>query len=167
MKNMTLEHIAQACGGTYIGEECDRKKEIQGAVIDSRLVEEGYLFIPIRGARVDGHDFIPAVFEKGALAVLSERRLEHPAGPYILVDSTEEAMKQIAAFYRRSLDIKVVGITGSVGKTSTKEMIASVLSEKYRVLKTEGNLNNEIGLPLTIFKIPGGTSGGGARDGNL
>ena len=153
MKNMTLEHIAQACGGTYIGEECDRKKEIQGAVIDSRLVEEGYLFIPIRGARVDGHDFIPAVFEKGALAVLSERRLEHPAGPYILVDSTEEAMKQIAAFYRRSLDIKVVGITGSVGKTSTKEMIASVLSEKYRVLKTEGNLNNEIGLPLTIFKI--------------
>lgn len=73
MKNMTLEHIAQACGGTYIGEECDRKKEIQGAVIDSRLVGEGYLFIPIRGARVDGHDFIPAVFEKGALAVLSER----------------------------------------------------------------------------------------------
>ena len=69
MKNMTLEHIAQACGGTYIGEECDRKKEIQGAVIDSRLVGEGYLFIPIRGARVDGHDFIPAVFEKGALAV--------------------------------------------------------------------------------------------------
>lgn len=60
-------------------------------MIDSRLVEEGYLFIPIRGARVDGHDFIPAVFEKGALAVLSERRLEHPAGPYILVDSTEEA----------------------------------------------------------------------------
>ena len=153
MKNMTLEHIAQACGGTYIGEECDRKKEIQGAVIDSRLVGEGYLFIPIRGARVDGHDFIPAVFEKGALAVLSEQRLEHPAGPYILVDSTEEAMKKIAAFYRRSLDIKVVGITGSVGKTSTKEMIASVLSEKYRVLKTEGNLNNEIGLPLTIFKI--------------
>ena len=153
MKNMTLEHIAQACGGTYIGEECDREKEIQGAVIDSRLVEEGYLFIPIRGARVDGHDFIPAVFEKGALAVLSEQRLEHPAGPYILVDSTEEAMKKIAAFYRRSLDIKVVGITGSVGKTSTKEMIASVLSEKYCVLKTEGNLNNEIGLPLTIFKI--------------
>ena len=67
MKNMTLEHIAQACGGTYIGEECDRKKEIQGAVIDSRLVGEGYLFIPIRGARVDGHDFIPAVFERERL----------------------------------------------------------------------------------------------------
>ncbi len=70
-----------------------------------------------------------------------------------LVDSTTQALKNIAAFYRNSLDIKVVGITGSVGKTSTKEMIASVLSEKYRVLKTAGNFNNEIGLPLTIFRL--------------
>lgn len=153
MKNMTLANIANACGGTYIGEEAAREKEIKGAVIDSRLVEQDYLFIPIKGAKVDGHDFIPAVFEKGALAVLSEHELEQPTGPYILVDSAETAMKKIAAFYRRSLDIKVVGITGSVGKTSTKEMIASVLSEKYNVLKTEGNFNNEIGLPLTIFKI--------------
>ena len=91
-----------------------------------------------RSARVDGHDFIPAVFEKGALAVLSQQRLEHPAGPYILVDSTEEAMKKIAAFYRRSLDIKVVGITGSVGKTSTKEMIASVLSGEIPRVKDRG-----------------------------
>ena len=102
---------------------------------------------------MDGHDFIPAVFEKGALAVLSERELSEPKGPYILVDSTEDAMKKIAAFYRRALSVKVVGITGSVGKTSTKEMVASVLAQKYNVLKTEGNLNNEIGLPLTIFKI--------------
>ena len=80
MKNMTLEHIAQACGGTYIGEECDRKKEIQGAVIDSRLVEEGYLFIPIRGVRVDGHDFIPAVFEKKIKEIVEEahQELEKP-----------------------------------------------------------------------------------------
>ena len=85
--------------------------------------------------------------------MLSEQRLEHPAGPYILVDSTEEAMKKIAAFYRRSLDIKVVGITGSVGKTSTKEVIASVLKEKYRTLKTQGNFNNELGLPLTVFRL--------------
>lgn len=153
MKNMTLENIAAACGGVYIGNEADKARKITGAVIDSRLVEPGYLFIPIKGAKVDGHDFIPAVFEKGALAVLSERELTEPKGPYILVDSTEDAMKKIAAFYRRSLDIKVVGITGSVGKTSTKEMIASVLAQKYNVLKTEGNLNNEIGLPLTIFKI--------------
>lgn len=153
MKNMTLANIARACGGKYIGSEAELQREITGAVIDSRLVEPGYLFIPIKGARVDGHDFIPAVFEKGALAVLSEQELMEPAGPYILVDSAETAMKKIAKFYRQSLDIKVVGITGSVGKTSTKEMIASVLAQKYHVLKTEGNLNNEIGLPLTIFKI--------------
>ena len=153
MKNMTLEHIAAACGGTYVGSDDLRQKEIKGAVIDSRLVEPDFLFIPIKGAKVDGHDFIPAVFEKGALAVLSERELVDAAGPYILVKDTQTAMKQIAKFYRESLDIKVVGITGSVGKTSTKEMIASVLAQKYNVLKTEGNLNNEIGLPLTIFKI--------------
>lgn len=153
MKNMTLENIARVCGGEYIGAKEKRQSEISGAVIDSRLVEPGFLFIPIKGARVDGHDFIPAVFEKGALAVLSEHELSCAAGPYILVESTEQAMKQLAKFYRRSLGIKVVGITGSVGKTSTKEMIASVLAQKYRVLKTEGNLNNEIGLPLTIFKI--------------
>lgn len=153
MKNMTLENIAEACGGKYIGAEDKKQCEVKGAVIDSRLVEEDFLFIPIKGARVDGHDFIPEVFEKGALAVLSEHELTDAAGPYILVESAEAAMKKIARFYRRSLDIKVVGITGSVGKTSTKEMIASVLAQKYSVLKTEGNLNNEIGLPLTIFKI--------------
>lgn len=153
MKNMTLRNIADACGGTYVGNEAAKDMEIAGAVIDSRLVEKDYLFIPIRGERVDGHRFIPDVFEKGALAVLSEEKLSDPAGPYILVESCEDAMKKLAAFYRRALDIKVVGITGSVGKTSTKEMIASVLEQKYNVLKTEGNFNNEIGLPLTIFKI--------------
>lgn len=141
------------CGGTYYGDESKKNEEIAGAVIDSRQVEPGYLFIPIKGERVDGHTFIPQVFTKGALAVLSEHTLENPAGPYILVDSCAMAMQKIAAAYRRALDVKVVGITGSVGKTSTKEMIASVLSQKYNVLKTEGNFNNEIGLPLTIFKI--------------
>lgn len=153
MKNMTLANIAVACGGTYYGTEADKEKEIAGAVIDNRLIEKDYLFIAIKGARVDGHSFIPAAFEAGALAVLSEHELENPAGSYILVESCENAMKKIAKFYRKSLDIKVVGITGSVGKTSTKEMIASVLAQKYNVHKTEGNFNNEIGLPLTIFKI--------------
>lgn len=153
MKNMTLWKIAEVCGGAYVGNDADKEKCIAGAVIDSRLVEQDYLFIPIRGERVDGHKFIPDVFAKGALAVLSEENLENPAGPYILVESAQTAMKMLAAYYRRSLDIQVVGITGSVGKTSTKEMIASVLAQKYNVLKTEGNLNNEIGLPLTIFKI--------------
>lgn len=153
MRNMTLENIATACGGTYYGTEADKSREIAGAVIDNRLIEKDYLFIAIKGARVDGHSFIPAAFEAGALAVLSEHELENPAGAYILVESCEAAMKKIAKFYRQSLDIKVVGITGSVGKTSTKEMIASVLAQKYNVHKTEGNFNNEIGLPLTIFKI--------------
>ena len=153
MKNMTLENIEKACGGRYIGAEAEKKTEVLGVVIDSRQVESGYLFVAIPGEKVDGHKFIPDVFAKGAAAVLSEQQLEDPAGPYILVESTTKALRDLAEYYRKSLDIKVVGITGSVGKTSTKEMIASVLSEKYKVLKTEGNYNNEIGLPLTIFKI--------------
>ena len=153
MKNMTLENIEKACGGRYIGTEAEKKTEVLGVVIDSRQVESGYLFVAIPGEKVDGHKFIPDVFAKGAAAVLSEQQLEDPTGPYILVESTTKALRDLAEYYRKSLDIKVVGITGSVGKTSTKEMIASVLSEKYRVLKTEGNYNNEIGLPLTIFKI--------------
>lgn len=153
MPNMTLKNIVFACEGTYVGDEALLDKVICGAVIDSRLVEEDYLFIPIKGERVDGHKFIPQVFEKGACCVLSEIELENPAGPYIRVDSSEEALKKMAGFYRQSLPIKVVGITGSVGKTSTKEVIASVVSQKYNVHKTAGNFNNEIGLPLTIFGI--------------
>lgn len=153
MKNLSLKNIALACEGTYIGPAELEDKVICGAVIDSRLVEQDYLFIPIKGERVDGHNFIPQVFEKGAACVLSEVELENPAGPYIKVASAEVALKKIAAFYRQSLSIKVVGITGSVGKTSTKEMIASVVSQKYSVHKTAGNFNNEIGLPLTIFGI--------------
>ena len=153
LEQMTLENIAKACGGTYVGDDALRGSEITGAVIDSRQVEPGYLYIPIRGERVDGHRFIPDVFEKGALAVLSEEPLENPAGPYIQVASSEQALKDIAEFYRSTLGIKIIGITGSVGKTSTKEMISAVLSQKYNVLKTEGNFNNEIGLPLTILRI--------------
>ena len=153
MKNLTFANIAKACEGTYIGDETLLDTTITGAVIDSRQVKEGYLFIPIKGERVDGHKFIPTVFEQGAAIVLSEHELKDPAGPYVLVESTTDAMKKLAAFYRKSLDIKVVGITGSVGKTSTKEMISSVLEQKYSVHKTAGNFNNEIGLPLTIFGI--------------
>lgn len=153
MKNMTILNITKACGGKYIGDESFINREIMGAVTDSRQVEDGYLFIPIKGERVDGHDFIPAVFAQGALVVLSEKELDNPDGPYILVESSQQAMKDIAAFYRDNLDIPIVGVIGSVGKTSTKEMIASVLSEKFDVLKTDGNFNNEIGLPLTLFRI--------------
>ena len=117
LEQMTLENIAKACGGTYVGDDAQRGSEITGAVIDSRQVEPGYLYIPIRGERVDGHRFIPDVFEKGALAVLSEEPLENPAGPYIQVASSEQALKDIAEFYRSTLSIKIIGITGSVGKT--------------------------------------------------
>ena len=91
--------------------------------------------------------------EKGALATLSERPLEGAQYPYIQVQSSLQAVKDIAEFYLKQLGIPVVGITGSVGKTSTKEMIASVLKEKYKTLKTQGNFNNELGLPLTVFRL--------------
>jgi len=117
MKNMTLENIEKACGGRYIGTEAEKKTEVLGVVIDSRQVESGYLFVAIPGEKVDGHKFIPDVFAKGAAAVLSEQQLEDPAGPYILVESTTKALRDLAEYYRKSLDIKVVGITGSVGKT--------------------------------------------------
>ena len=153
MKAMSLREIATACGGHYYGDEAKLNQKVSGVAIDSRKIEEGYLFIPIKGARVDGHTFISQVMEKGALCTLSEKPLGDEADTYILVDSCEQALKDLAEHYRKALDIKVVGITGSVGKTSTKEMIASVLSQKYNVLKTAGNFNNEIGLPLTIFNI--------------
>ena len=153
MKHMSLQEITAACHGQYFGGEAVSHIEVAGVAIDSRKIEKDWLFIPIKGARVDGHSFIPQVMEKGALCTLSEVVLENVSHPYILVDSCEQALKDIAEHYRKALDIKVVGITGSVGKTSTKEMIASVLEQKYHVLKTAGNFNNEIGLPLTIFNI--------------
>ena len=156
MKNMTLEKIAKVTEGKLVvseGFEGAEKTEIQGAVNDNRKVEKDYLFIPMVGARVDGHDFIEGAFKDGALATLSERELENPVGPYILVKDSKLALKQIATAYRMELNIPVVGVIGSVGKTSTKEMITSVLSTKFNVLKTEGNFNNEIGLPLTICRI--------------
>ena len=153
MKHMSLQEIAAACGGTYHGSPGLASREVSSVVIDSRKVEKDSLFIAIKGARVDGHTFIPQVMENGALCSVSEQDLGDVPYPYIQVASCTQALKDIAEHYRRSLDIKVVGISGSVGKTSTKEMIASVLSQKYNVLKTEGNFNNEIGLPLTVFNL--------------
>lgn len=153
MKNMTVENIARACKGRIVNKEDVSKKEIQGAVLDSRLVEKDFLFFAHKGEKVDGHDFIEAVFEKGALCVVCERLPENVTGTCIVVNDTLEALRDIAEYYRKNLSVKVVGITGSVGKTTTKEFIASVLSQKYEVLKTEGNHNNLVGLPLTVLKI--------------
>lgn len=158
MKNMTIANIISAVSGSYTGPKEILEQTISGVVTDSRKVAEGYLYIPFRGAKADGHDFIPKAFEQGALCVLSEEPLEmrFPTKnimPYILVKSCAQALKDIAAFYRQQLTCKIVGVTGSVGKTSTKEMIASVLQERFKVQKTQGNFNNEIGLPLTICSI--------------
>ena len=153
MKNMTLTAIAAACNGKLFATDDCTNKEVAGVVLDSRIVEQDFLFVATVGERVDGHNFIDDVFDKGAMAVVCEKAPKVCKGPYILVESCFVALKDIAKWYRMQLDIKVVGITGSVGKTSTKEFISSVLSRKYNVLKTEGNFNNEVGLPLTILKI--------------
>lgn len=153
MKNMTLQNIATACQGQLVCQKDQENIQIKGAVLDSRQVEEGYLFFATKGERVDGHSFIPQVAEKKAACVVCEKAPTGVEIPYILVEDSFVALKKVAAFYRENLTIPVVGITGSVGKTSTKEMIASVLSQRYNVLKTEGNFNNEVGLPLTILRI--------------
>ena len=121
MKNLTLEHIAEACHGTYVGPEEAKNICVTAITSDSRKVEKGCLFVPIVGARVDGHNFIPQVMEAGAACTLSEKVLEDAAFPYIQVESSLQAVKDIAAFYLDQLQIPVIGITGSVGKTSTKK----------------------------------------------
>ena len=152
MKNMTIENIAASCGGVL--HNCDDilKNEVTGVTTDSRAVTAGNLFIAMRGTH-DGHDFVPSAIEKGAMCVVVEKAPKDASYPYIKVTKTAIAIQRIAEFYRVTLGIPVVGITGSVGKTSTKEMIASVLAQKYNVLKTAGNFNNNLGLPLTIFRI--------------
>lgn len=152
MTGMTLKSIARACGGTIYG-YTETEETVKGVELDSRKLQEGYLFVATRGERVDGHSFIPQAFEKGCLGVICEELPEIMPGACILVKDSIRALQDIAEFYREQLGIKVVGITGSVGKTSTKEIIASTLSVKFNVLKTEGNFNNLIGLPLTILKI--------------
>lgn len=153
MKNLTIRNITDACRGIYHGDSSLLDREAAHVVIDSRKAEPGDLFIAIKGERADGHSFIPSVMEKGALCAVSEQDLGPVSYPYIQVDSTAQALLDTAKLYRDAFDIKVVGISGSVGKTSTKEMIASVLSQKYNVHKTQGNLNSESGLPLTVFQL--------------
>lgn len=154
MKGITLENIVKICDGKLV---CDRPdihdKEASGVVIDSRLVEAGFVFIATKGERVDGHSFIPQVFEKGALFVIGEEAPAENYGPVIVVENSFKALAKIAEYYRSMLNCKMVGVTGSVGKTSTKEFIAATLSAKYSVLKTQGNFNNEIGVPLTVLRI--------------
>ncbi len=149
MKGISVEKAAEIVGGELIG---DGAQEILGVVIDSRRVEPGFAFAALPGERVDGHDFAVKAFELGAVCCIVQHRVD-ASGPQIVVPDVAKAMAKLAEGYRAALSIPVIGITGSVGKTTAKEMVSAVLSQKYNVLKTDKNFNNELGVPLTIFRI--------------
>ena len=123
-----------------------------GVATDSRIVKVGEIFLALVGDNFDGHNFVDVAIEKGAIALIVSRRVEASV-PQFIVKDTLEAYQKIARWWRSQLDIPVIGITGSVGKTSTKELVAGVLSTKGKVLKTEANFNNEIGVPKTLLQI--------------
>lgn len=151
--NFTINDIVKACGGSYVGDEALKQTEVRTIVTDSRKAESGFCFAAIKGERSDGHAYIEQCFEQGAACAICESVLQNPTKPCIVVESTLVALKQVAEFYRSLFNIPVVGITGSVGKTSTKEMVAAVLSQKFNVHKTQGNFNNELGVPITLFGL--------------
>ena len=151
MNGMTVQKIALACGGQIFGTPTDG--EITAVTADSRKTERGCMFAAIVGTRVDGHDFINAAFEAGAACCLCEKVPDNPAGGCIQVADTQRALGEIAAYYRGLFDIPVIAVIGSVGKTTAKEMIYRVLARRFDVLKTEGNLNNELGVPLTLLRL--------------
>jgi len=154
MKALKIKDILKATGGTLLCGDTD--KEIKKISTDSRKTDAESLFIPLRGEKFDGHDFLPAVLEKGVACVLkSKGEVPDNRGntAVIAVENTLFALGKIAQFYRSMFKIPAVAITGSVGKTTTKEMCALVLSQKYKILKNKGNFNNEIGVPLTVFEL--------------
>ncbi|MBR0160329.1 MAG: YjjG family noncanonical pyrimidine nucleotidase [Oscillospiraceae bacterium] len=155
MENMTISRAAAACGGTVVGSGEDLL--LRNIVIDSRAVEKGDLFIAYRGERVDGHDYMDAAFSRGAACCLAERIPEtlSSQGAVILVPDVQLASEKIAAAYRSQFDSFIIGITGSVGKTTAKEMISAVVEQKFCTLKTEGNLNNRIGIPMMLSRLGG------------
>jgi len=153
MKELTPQIIAEITGGQYVGAEIDRNRPISGAVRDSHDVGPGNLFVCIRGARVDGHIFANNAFDSGASCCLAEQRIPNAKGPYVIVSSTLEAILAVAGYHRSLFNIPIIGITGSVGKTSAKEIIAAVLGIKLCVLKTEMNMNNELGAALTLLSL--------------
>jgi len=149
MKPITIAQVANAVGGVPNRPDIS-DRPISGVSFDTREAMDGKLFVPLVGAVHDGHNFLEEAMNCGAACVISEHETHVDA---VIVKDAAQALKDLAEYYRSLFDIKVVGITGSNGKTSTKDLVASVLSEKYRVVKTIGNFNNEIGLPTTIFNI--------------
>lgn len=147
MEKITLKEIAYALGADAFGEA-----DITDICIDTRKITKGCLFICIRGERFDAHSFAAEAKEKGAAALMVDHKLDIDL-PQVIVDETSSAMLSLSNWYRRKFVLPVVGLTGSVGKTTTKEFIALVLGAKYKTLKTQGNLNNEIGVPQMLFRL--------------
>ena len=152
MKPCTAREICAAVGGTLLQ---DSGAPVTGVTTDSRAVQPGQLFIPLVGERFDGHAYISKALDGGAAGCLTAREPETllPGKLYIQVADTRLALKALASWYRDKFDLPVVQVTGSAGKTTTKEMIASVLSRRYNTLRTEGNFNNDIGAPLTLLRL--------------
>lgn len=152
MQAMTIEDVLKATGGTLLSG--DVHQTFNDVISDSRKVTAGVLFVPLVGEKFDGHEFIKAAFDLGASAVLTQRDTELLVDKTIVkVEDTLKAFGDIAKYYKQKYNVPTVSVTGSVGKTTTKDMLASVLSQKYNTLKTMGNFNNEIGLPITIFGL--------------
>lgn len=148
----TLKQIAEYTGGKLFG---DGEVKVNAFFTDSREAKENMMFLPIVGERVDAHKFIPTLKEKGCIATFSEKPLDEKALGinYILIEKSVLALQKLAKNFRNTLNIPLIGITGSVGKTTTKEMIALALESSLRVHKTLGNANSQIGLPRTVLAI--------------
>jgi UDP-N-acetylmuramoyl-tripeptide--D-alanyl-D-alanine ligase len=149
MEKITLEFIHTAVLGSVVNQGAIN--EFTKITTDTRKIVPGSLFIALKGERFDGNDFLNEAFDKGAAVCIAERPCEK--GTVIVVPDTRAALLALAGAYRRLFDIPVVGITGSVGKTSTKEMVCCVLSQRFETHKNEGNLNNETGMPLSVFGL--------------
>ena len=150
MTGYCVSDIAAITGGVLSG---DGSAPVTGVVIDSRAVTSGALFAAIPGERVDGHDYIGKAFDLGAVCCLAQRVPAGETRPVICVPDTAAALEALARAYRARFAIPVLGVTGSVGKTTAKEMVASVLSQRWNTLKTEKNFNNQLGVPLTLFRL--------------
>lgn len=151
----TVKNIADMVKGTLTNSQYEQTV-IYGVATDTRKLEQHQLFIPLKGEHFNGHTFVPQAFEAGVAAVLWDRSEPNPPENHavILVDDTLSALQQLAKAYLRELGTRVIGVTGSNGKTTTKDMIHAVLGTRYRVHKTGGNFNNHIGLPLTVLAMP-------------
>ena len=155
MLTITLGQLVAAVNGRLLGSFDALDTPIDALDTDSRAVNPGALFLPLVGERFDGHAYIDSALEKGAAGTLTDRELGTYRDDkfYVKVENTELALRDLAVWYKSQFPIPFVAVTGSVGKTTAKDMIACVLGQKYNVLKTEGNFNNNLGLPLTILRL--------------